>query len=249
MSSAVGSLWDKNSWYWEERACTFWARGRLIALLLNWNPSCRYAQLLVDAPRVKGEASVSSRKGKIIAAYDFTLDASVSLHVTATGATVTGKIGVADFSVDSVSNNDYDVRLTLDGESDANNEITDWFKLAGAIDLRGHLKVFDNELRDKQANEVKLKATDKVLSEQVELMNQAVEQKPLGSSESAIRNNESSTQQITGSVWNVNSWQWEERPMTHWMIKDISKRLQNLTVDPFPVFATAADVTFFHGAA
>jgi len=68
----TGSVWNQNSYHWEEKSVGKWAEEHLKKLLTTYTYVWQEATLkIVDLKTFKGEASVSIRKGKKIVAYDF----------------------------------------------------------------------------------------------------------------------------------------------------------------------------------
>lgn len=52
----------------------------------------------------------------------------------------------------------------------------------------------------------------------------------------------------TGSVWNQNSWHWEEREVTAWAHEDIKTRLRAIEVTKDGVSARVSDIPELKGA-
>jgi len=67
-----GSVWNTGNYFWEEKSVAKWAEERLKTVLGGFShaiPSGDFKIVAVD--KLKGEASVSIRKGKKIVAYDY----------------------------------------------------------------------------------------------------------------------------------------------------------------------------------
>jgi activator of HSP90 ATPase len=67
-----GSVWNTGNYFWEEKSVAKWAEERIKAVLggfVHLIPGGTFKVTKVD--KLKGEASVSIRKGKKIVAYDY----------------------------------------------------------------------------------------------------------------------------------------------------------------------------------
>ena len=72
VEGAQGSVWNTGSYFWEEKSVVKWAEERIKEVLGGFNYPFPGGELTVTAvDKLKGEASVSIRKGKKIVAYDY----------------------------------------------------------------------------------------------------------------------------------------------------------------------------------
>jgi activator of HSP90 ATPase len=68
----TGSVWNTNSYHWEEKAVGKWAEDKMRSILSGFTYKFNDATLTIkEIKTFKGEASVSVRKGKKIIAYDY----------------------------------------------------------------------------------------------------------------------------------------------------------------------------------
>ncbi len=69
-----GSVWNTNSYHWEEKSVNKWAEERLKQVLSGFTYKMNDATMsITEIKTFKGESSVSIRKGKKIVAYDYSL--------------------------------------------------------------------------------------------------------------------------------------------------------------------------------
>lgn len=67
-----GSVWNTGNYFWEEKSVAKWAEERLKEVLGTFKFEFPGGNLtIVQVDKLKGEASVSIRKGKKIVAYDY----------------------------------------------------------------------------------------------------------------------------------------------------------------------------------
>lgn len=70
----TGSVWNTNSYHWEEKSVNKWAEEKLKAVLSGFTHQWQDAKFIIkEIKEFKGEASVSIRKGKKIVAYDYAI--------------------------------------------------------------------------------------------------------------------------------------------------------------------------------
>lgn len=73
----TGSVWNTNSYHWEEKSVNKWAEELMKAILSGFKHSWNDAHLSVtEIKSFKGESSVSIRKGKKIISYDYAVTLS-----------------------------------------------------------------------------------------------------------------------------------------------------------------------------
>ena len=73
----TGSVWNTNSYHWEEKSVAKWAEDTLRSLISGFTHTWNDAHLKVkEIKSFKGESSVSIRKGKKIVAYDYAISLS-----------------------------------------------------------------------------------------------------------------------------------------------------------------------------
>jgi len=249
-------VWNKNSWHWEEKNYGKWAEEHIGSLLTSFTLDGPHGTIRLHNPTVNGEASVSVRKGKRIAAYEYKLDCQWSGEAPS-GEAVNGTLAVPDFSVESVQDDDYEVRVNVQTSSDAATALKEYLRKDGAKKLRAHLRQFHDAINTAESEPDRLEADKKRREEELARMQAA--QQTTGEAKLKMleqtkaeeaRKREAKAQQPPaqapaqapaaeapqrieaqpegkGSVWNVNSWQWEERPMTQWAEKHLTHKLQD----------------------
>jgi activator of HSP90 ATPase len=68
----TGSVWNTNSYHWEEKSVNKWAEEKLRAVLSGFKYKWQDAEMSISEIKdFKGESSVSIRKGKKLVAYDY----------------------------------------------------------------------------------------------------------------------------------------------------------------------------------
>ena len=76
-STGVGSIWNKNSWHWEERNYTElakkWLADNLPKIALECSKEQAYVRLY-EVKSIEGSASITIRKQKQIFLFEFKLE-------------------------------------------------------------------------------------------------------------------------------------------------------------------------------
>ena len=71
----TGSVWNTNSYHWEEKSVATWANDTLRAVLSGFTHRMSDVTMSVtEITTLSGEASVSIRKGKKIISFDYNMD-------------------------------------------------------------------------------------------------------------------------------------------------------------------------------
>lgn len=104
-SQGYGSIWNKNSWHWEERNYSDFAKKFLqdnlikIEVVSQENPPAKIR--LYEVKSIEGSASISIRKQKQIFLYEFKLDIYFEAnHLTDTETKALGRVTVDEFNQD-----------------------------------------------------------------------------------------------------------------------------------------------------
>ena len=72
--SGTGSVWNTNSYHWEEKSVATWANDTLRSCLSSFSHTMNDATLRIDEiEELKGESSVSIRKGKKIVTFEYNM--------------------------------------------------------------------------------------------------------------------------------------------------------------------------------
>ena len=74
MIQGTGSVWNTNSYHWEEKSVATWANDTLRALLSAFTHTMSDVTMTItEITTLTGEASVSIRKGKKIISFDYNI--------------------------------------------------------------------------------------------------------------------------------------------------------------------------------
>uniref|UniRef100_A0A0G4GQ64 Activator of Hsp90 ATPase AHSA1-like N-terminal domain-containing protein n=1 Tax=Chromera velia CCMP2878 TaxID=1169474 RepID=A0A0G4GQ64_9ALVE len=267
-ASAAGSVWNKNSWHWEEKNYTKLAISLLNSLLADFTitasdeePSLKFSFKDVEA---KGEASVSVRKGKRIVAFEFAVGMQWEAQSESSNETATGRLNIGDFAVDSVADQDYEVSLTLLSGGALGERAKEFLRKEGVKAMKKHLACFTEKLSSQESDQERLAADKKRREEEAERMRRAEEekgeekkkfleeqkrkeqQKREADAEMMKRQMETAGQVAgQGSVWNANSYHWEEKPQSTWARERLLQIIENakLSLQP-PSSPSSADSSF-----
>lgn len=113
--TGVGSIWNKNSWHWEERNYSDQAKKYLEANLPiltvdSDNPPCIVR--LYEVKSINGNASITIRKQKQIFLYEYTIEMYFdSKHKTDEETKCMGTIKIHEFNQDD---DDIDITVTCE---------------------------------------------------------------------------------------------------------------------------------------
>ena len=70
--AGTGSVWNTNSYHWEEKSVNAWATEQLKRVLSTFSHAMNDATVsITEITDIQGEASVSIRKGKKIVSFDY----------------------------------------------------------------------------------------------------------------------------------------------------------------------------------
>ncbi|CBZ50736.1 conserved hypothetical protein [Neospora caninum Liverpool] len=264
MAAAAGSVWNANSWHWEEKSYTKWSKEYLQSHLggLNLLENVEdFSVKILPTPTVTGEASVSVRKGKTILAIDLAVkmqfEALVKRPDAAEGSSrkCRGEISVSDVSAESIEDRDYTSSAKLidvplpEAEAMSSEERQKALKLVKGkcMDaLHASLRKFIKDLQEAESNSERLQADKAQREAELKRMQEAEkekgEEKKAIAEQQKLRDREmkeeakqraaaqpASSPQPTqvegqGSVWNANSYHWEEKPMTQWCHATLQER-------------------------
>ena len=114
-----GSLWNKNSWHWEEKNYTKWGKEWIESKLLDHEipvPNVEGGEITINKiEEIKGDASISIRKQKQIHVFTW----EITLKYMATGVenvNSEGTIHIHEFGNDDID--DIDLTHKVDKSSD-----------------------------------------------------------------------------------------------------------------------------------
>ncbi|KAK2197295.1 bifunctional Activator of Hsp90 ATPase [Babesia duncani] len=114
-----GSIWNPNSWHWEERNYDKWSRTFLESRLKTALSENNEIDLNVYDVKFDGHATVSIRKAKQIVAFDYNITGKwkSSLEIDNDEDTeIKGSFDIQEFSVDSVDDGDYTIQIKVNDD-------------------------------------------------------------------------------------------------------------------------------------
>eukprot|EP00918_Siedleckia_nematoides_P016215 GHVU01034908.1.p1 GENE.GHVU01034908.1~~GHVU01034908.1.p1 ORF type:complete len:311 (+),score=64.49 GHVU01034908.1:1219-2151(+) len=198
------------------------------------------------------QASVSVRKGRPLASFEFKVDFQFGRRTEA-GHRVDGAISIPDFSTENAGDGDYEARATVVQEDDAHEELKNTVRKDLLPKLRERLRNFGGELCALETKQHRLDADRRLRDEENRLRitaenEKATEKARISVAESdkdekrrveELKKIEQSTSPLplpsvpfaTSSVWNVNSYHWEERPMTDWAKLKLTSLLEGASLE------------------
>ena len=218
--ATAGSIWNKNSWHWEEKDYNKVAKALIKEQLESLElvlPSGE--QIKMKAVEPKGFCSISVRKGKKVIIFEFAIN--MEFVCGSNG----GVVKLPEFSNDEL---DPVIRVEMKSENDS---LKDFMRKTGADAIRralGRFLEFINTVdtgsdvltSDKERREIELELARKAEQEKGEEKKKIAEQ---------VKEKERAA--IAGkdlaeaSVWNVNSYHWETRNLFKWADEWIRSQL------------------------
>eukprot|EP00929_Paragymnodinium_shiwhaense_P111585 TRINITY_DN7984_c0_g1_i1.p1 TRINITY_DN7984_c0_g1~~TRINITY_DN7984_c0_g1_i1.p1 ORF type:complete len:541 (-),score=162.38 TRINITY_DN7984_c0_g1_i1:271-1893(-) len=257
-AAAFGSVWNPNSWHWEEKKCLEMVSGEIKKALEHCaGDQLRHLRefdgsgLVIKDIEVKGDASFMLRKGKRILAYE--VDVAFKWEAKDEFGSKLGVRGSCE-AKGVTQEDDETPEVTVELSSGScgpkvsdGKAVAGWLKQKGSKILgrciRGEViapAVLDvAAARADHAADAARRSFEKEKAAQARAATgdvqtrMAEEQKRL---EAASR--QAAVQQAAqppkaenaASVWNPNAWHWEERPMTKWSKEWLSRELDSLRI-------------------
>ncbi|KAM9070205.1 activator of 90 kDa heat shock protein ATPase homolog 2-like isoform 2-T2 [Sarcophilus harrisii] len=134
-----------NNWHWTERDATNWSKGKLRELLVgvmveNEVGSCEIS----DLKQVEGEASCSSRKGKLIFFYEWNIKLSWKGTVKESGAKHRGSVEIPHLSEENEVD---DTEVNVSKKKGEGDSLKDLMKTAGVAKVREALEDYLTALK------------------------------------------------------------------------------------------------------
>jgi activator of HSP90 ATPase len=221
-----GSIWNANSWHWEEKNYNSWAKEVLSSRITALTMQEGDLVLSVVSPltRIEGEAAINIRKGKQIVLFTFEIEAKWLLKSSDTEV-ANGTFKLPEF--DQSDLDDFDLQF----RSETPNLPTSPIKSALIRQLRAAIKQIlvdlDDAMRKIEGDREKLEADKKRRAEEQAKMQAAMVTKEAEEHQriltEALSQEEAKRQELLqkrlvegesvgqGSSWNVGSYFWEER--------------------------------------
>ena len=224
---AVGSVWNKNAWHWEEKNCTKWGTQAIIELIeaIEYKVGA-YNITITKGVKATGESNVNVRKQKLLYLYEFTIkgDWKATLIEKPTEC-VSGTFEVLERNQD-----DDDLHLTINVND---SKITPVFeKIAKELRKEMYSRILASfnkfmSLYQEFISRDMLKASQEQQQIETQKMEQANKSAPLCLPVKIET-------EAKGSDWNVNSYHWEEKPLFKWTtdrIKELFAALKFASTD------------------
>ena len=111
----AGSVWNQNSWHWEEKNYTVQAKAFLTEHLAKIEfdaPEPASSVKLYETKSVEGSCSITIRKGKQIVLFDFSMDA----YFKATSKTDEEETAMGTIQIHEFNQDDDEVDITVTNE-------------------------------------------------------------------------------------------------------------------------------------
>jgi activator of HSP90 ATPase len=166
----AGSIWNVNSWHWENKNYTKPAKQLITEMLKGSRLSKGGLEITVtDVKNIEGDADVNIRKGKQILVFDFSIN--VEFLSEKDEHEVAGSFSLKEFNGDDLGDLELD-NVTLKDKSEIGEGTKELLRKEGLAFYRGVLKDFREDLakfesdpeklaKDRAAREEATKATQK----------------------------------------------------------------------------------------
>jgi len=255
---AYGSLWNANSWHWEEKNCmpmlcreVQHALEQCMSEPLKHIHKLNGSSVVLSAITVDGEASFTLRKGKRWLGYEISVSFNWDIrdgYGSNLGAK--GKGQIVELTQDEDAPNVIvEVSATFSGGSDAKAG-SEWMKRHGGKEIGKFLTGARLTASMVAAEEARANA-DVDASKRVEERTKAdaaqeatVDERTRLAAEQRLLEEQRRVKPVEGavqgSVWNANAWHWEEKPRTAWACAWLQSKLDGLTLNLFGGLAAAA---------
>ena len=115
-SAGVGSIWNKNSWHWEEKNYTEWGKKRLGEMVVPAIIPASSDSILIqlyEVKELKGTCNITIRKQKQLFLYEFELD--IYFEASRGDEECKGRVQVHEFNQ---NDDEYDIVVICDQEKD-----------------------------------------------------------------------------------------------------------------------------------
>lgn len=252
-NGAYGSIWNANSWHWEERNCLEMVSAEIRRALENCGKTHFQHVRELDGSgavlkdvEVKGEANILLRRGKRFVNYEvdvsFKWEARDEFGHTL-GVKGTGEVSSLTHEEDETPEVVIKLSAGACGSNvNAGKAVGGWLKQKGARHIGE--SIAGEKITPVVLAAVAAQADSKsdaarraeelaktALAKQESGMKQAriyTEQKQIEAASRVAAQSEKTT--VDGSVWNPNAWHWEERSMTSWSQTWLTRELVALSV-------------------
>jgi activator of HSP90 ATPase len=223
--AGVGSVWNANNWHWEEKNYKQWGNNRLQELILSLSLQDQGYQIVFpEVSKLSGEASVNIRKGKSILFFEFEIEGT--WKASKENSNIEGKFKILEFNQEELE--DFELEATTTDTSEDSNKIRYFLQTKAKKEISKAFKQFYNEFKELESNSAKLENDKKRRIEEEEKRKIAVVEKSdeqeriLKEAKEREANLRLEAEKLrkeeevkgTGSVWNTNSYFWEEKSVS-----------------------------------
>jgi len=218
MTEAAGSVWNKNSWHWEEKDYGKWARNRLIDILASIELEfCGHPVVLRDISP-SGFATISVRKGKKIVSFEYEISCSWECDGSS------GKLAIPEFSQEALKPT---LRVSLASGSE---DCKEYLRKSTSV-WEAALKQFHDELQSSEGSAEALETDKSRRAEELAKAKTAEAEK--GEEKRRINEQVKASEvkplnETQASVWNVNAYHWEtrrmEKPAAEWLTAQLTAK-------------------------
>lgn len=135
-----------NKWHWSEKDVFSWVKDKIAELFADdiVVDDDQMKIVITDTDEMEGSFSINNRKAKLIFIYDFNLTLYWKGEMKETGATGSGKIDCVDINV---TDDKYDIYVTLTNEDSMNAPLRNFLKSKSFEYTKSKIDTMINELR------------------------------------------------------------------------------------------------------
>jgi activator of HSP90 ATPase len=218
--ASTGSLWNKNSWHWEEKDYNKVAHKMIqeqLATICLDSPSGD--TLRFESIEPKGFCSISVRKAKKVVIFEFAISMIFKI------GSDEGSVKIPEFSNDEL---DPVIRVDMKSEQDS---VREFVRKQGAVEIKRALNEFVQFINTVETGSDVLASDKERRAHELEIARKAEEEKGEEKKKIADVVKEQERVAIAGkdlveaSVWNVNSYHWETRNLRKWAEEWIQAKL------------------------
>ncbi|SCN12370.1 activator of Hsp90 ATPase, putative [Plasmodium malariae] len=230
----AGSVWNRNSWHWEEKNYSKWGESYIKYKLNNLKLETEQLSIYFDKFDITGNASVSVRKGKQINSFEYDIKFSwFYLKTTENKECSGGNVEILDFSICSVEDNDYEINVQMNEDKEESRKAYDILRKEGKEKIKNALKGFPSDLlkhdTDESNKETKIKGDEEEKLQNIKTQNNNEnERHNIGVNNI---NNNTDQEKKEGSVWNINNYHWEEKCLTKWAKEELKNILDKTKIE------------------
>lgn len=228
----AGSVWNANSWHWEEKNYNKWAHEHLPSILTSLSfTESEWTFTVKEITKITGEASVNIRKGKSILLFEFEVD--LNLKATKDSEELDTSVKIQEFNQEDID--DPELEIKVNTSSDSTTQVRTLLSRHAKKHISKALQQFYNDFKQ-HVSDVKQFEEDKKKREEENKRREEAIQKNFESQQKLLQaSNEEEAKkrqapQATGSVWNYNSYFWEEKSV-NWANGRLKELLEEIKVE------------------